>query len=378
MRIAICTDQYLPMISGLVDSVDILATTLRAQGHEVRIYAPVLPGSVPDEKIFHVPSWALPGSGGGIVLNFPFGALRDMRGFKPDVIHTHLFGTAGFLALVAARRLKVPLVGTDHTSPADYLHYFYLNFQPFIFLVRSFAAWFYVRCAFVTAPSQHILDELYDYGMHHTPMEVISNPIRVDIFRPLTNRQELKKKYGIGERAVVLFGRVAVEKNLDFAVDIFKALVAKTEAQLVVIGDGPYRKELEVKIVSAGLKEKTVFLGVLREESLVEALNATEVCLVTSTSEIQPMTTLQAMAAQLPVVGAHAGGIPECIVDGDTGYLVDPKNKDGYVEKLLQLLDDQLLRENFGTAARKVVAGYSPEKIAEKFLAVYQKAGASK
>lgn len=382
MRVAICTDQYLPLVSGLVDSVETLAKELRKNGHEVRVYAPALPGSVPEPQVYHFPSWCLPGSGGGVILSFPFGALKDMRAFKPDIIHTHLFGTAGFLAWRAARKFGVPLIGTDHTSPADYLHYFYLNFQPFIFLVRRFAAWFYSRCAVVTAPSQHILDELYDYGLKDLPMEVISNPIQISLFRPLQNKQELKQKFGqkfkIGERTVLLFGRVAVEKNLDMALEVFKTLSQKTDVQLVVVGNGPYRKTLEEKVEIMGLKSKVLFLGVLRGETLVEALNATDVCLVTSTSEIQPMTILQAMAVGLPVVGARAGGVPECIIDGDTGYLVEPKDKNGYVEKLLFLLNDQLLRENFGVAARKVVLNYSPEYIARQFEEVYKKAIASK
>ncbi len=378
MRIAICTDQYLPMISGLVDSIDTLVQELRKNGHEVRVYAPKLVGSIPDKDVFRFPSWSVPGSGGTIVLNFPFGALKDMQNFKPDVIHTHLFGVAGFLAWRAARKLKIPLIGTDHTSPADYLHYLHLNFQPFVFLVRRFAAWFYGRCNVVTAPSQHILDELYAYGMRNTAMEIISNPIRLDQFRPLGNKQELKEKYGIEEQAVLLFGRVAEEKSLDFAVDVFKALTAKTHAQLVVVGDGPYKKELEEKVASVGLKGRVKFLGVLRGEVLVGALNATEVLLVTSTSEIQPMTILQAMAAGLPVVGARAGGIPECVIDGETGYLVDPTFKTAYVEKLEELLSNQELRENFGVAARKAVENYAPQEIAKKFVAVYEKAIASK
>ncbi|TSC69099.1 MAG: Glycosyltransferase [Parcubacteria group bacterium Gr01-1014_56] len=374
MRIAITTDQYLPMLSGLVDSVDTLANELRRQGHEVRVYAPALPGSKPEKNVFHFPSLALPGSGGGVILSFPFGALKDMRAFKPEIIHTHLFGVAGLLAWVSARRFKIPLVGTDHTSPADYLHYFYLNFQPFIYIVRALSSWFYSLSTSVTAPSQHILDELYDYGMKRTPMEVISNPILTNLFRPLSNKQELKSKYGVGRQAVLLFGRVAVEKNLEFAAEIFTELAKTSDAQLVVVGDGPYRKELEEKVARLGIKDKTKFLGILRGEALVEALNAAEVLLVTSTSEIQPMTVLQAMSAGLPVVGARAGGIPECVIDGDTGYLVDPTKSQEYVKKLTELLDDQLLRENFGRAGRKVVEAYSPEQITKRFLNVYQKA----
>ncbi len=372
MRVAITTDQYTPMLSGLVDSVETLATELRRAGHEVRVYAPTLPGSKPEEGVFRFPAWTLPGSGGGIVLTFPFGAMHDLEQFRPDVIHTHLFGMAGFLAWRAARRLKVPLVGTDHTSPADYLHYFYLNFQPFIFLVRSFASWFYARCNVVTAPSQHILDELWDYGMHHTPMQVVSNPISLGLFRPLPNKAALKEKYDLRERAVLVFGRIAEEKNLDEALEVYEQLLHKNKAQLVFVGDGPYHATLEEKIHAKKLGSQVKFLGVLRGEALNEVLNASDVLLVTSTSEIQPMTILQSMAVGLPVVGARAGGIPECIVDGDTGYLVDPGHIKEYVAKLDELLNNQEMREQMGTAAQAIAKQYEPEHITKKFIDIYK------
>ena len=376
MRIAITTDQYLPMVSGLVDSIVTLAEELRRQGHEVRVYAPRPARVQPDKNVFYFSSFALPGSGGAIMFNFPFGAMRDLRAFKPDVIHTHLFGMAGFLAWRASRQLRVPFVGTDHTSPADYLHYAYINFEPFIFLVRRFASWFYGRCTVVSAPSQHILEELYNYGLHTNHSEVISNPITFKQFRPLTNKDELKKKFGVSNRAILLFGRIAAEKNLDFAIDIFADLVTQTDAQLLIVGDGPYRTQLEEKIKAIGVQDKTKFLGVLRGEELTEAINAADVYLITSTSEIQSMTVLQAMACGLPVVGARAGGIPECVIEGDTGFTIEPKNKKEFIEKISLLLSDQLLRENFGKAAQKAVETYSPEQIALKFLNLYQKAKA--
>lgn len=165
MRVAVCSDQYLPLLSGLVDSIDTLSRELRAKGHAVRIYAPTLPGAERDENACRFPSWTLPGSGDSMVVALPLGVMKDMRAFKPDVIHTHLVGITGLFALHASRRLSVPLVGTDHTLPADYLHYAKLDFPPFPYLVRKFSAWYYNRCAFVTTPGGSVLQELRDYGM---------------------------------------------------------------------------------------------------------------------------------------------------------------------------------------------------------------------
>ncbi|HEY5383418.1 MAG TPA: glycosyltransferase [Candidatus Paceibacterota bacterium] len=373
MRIAICTDAYLPQLSGVADSLDLLATTLRQRGHEVRVYAPNFPGVVADPHIVRLPSYAIPGSARSMMLVFPFGIVKKMRVFKPEVIHVNTFSTAGMAGLYAGWRLGIPVVATDHTSPSDYLHYVGLDFAPFRWSWRKFAAWFHGRSAVVTAPTRHILDELARYGMHGVPTEVISNPVALDVFRPLPQKQELKKKYGIGENAVLIFGRIAMEKNLDFAADIFADVAARMPAQLVILGDGPYRGALARRLDEKGVADKTLFLGVLRGAALIEAVNAADVCLVTSLSEIQPMATLQAMACALPIVGARAGGLPECITDGKTGFTVDPKNKNEFVKKIIALLQDKKLAEQCGKAGREAVQGYFPEHIAERFEQVYQK-----
>jgi len=369
MRIAICSDQYLPLLSGLVDSIDTLSRELRGRGHSVRIYAPTLPGAQEDEHVFRFPSWTLPGSGDSMIVALPLGALEDMRRFKPDVIHTHLAGVTGLFALYASRRISIPLIGTDHTLPADYLHYAKLDFPPFPYLVRKFSAWYYNRCAFVTTPGGSVLQELHDYGMTR-PSRVVSNPLPTQLFRPLERRSELKKRLGIGERAILVFGRIAKEKNLDFAVDVFARMSGETE--LVFVGDGPYRGELEKKIREQGFQSRARFLGVLRGESLVEAVNACDVCLITSTSETQSLTTIQALACGLPAIAANAGGLAEYVRHGEAGYLVEPDDGETFAKRLTELLNEPDTRARMGQRARESVQRLSPERIAAEFEEVYR------
>jgi 1,2-diacylglycerol 3-alpha-glucosyltransferase len=368
MRIAICSDQYLPMLSGIADSIEALASQLREHGHEVRIYGPDLSGSTPDANVFRFPAYVLPG---GIVINLPFGAMRDMRAFKPDVVHTHLFGAAGFLAWYAARRLRIPLAGTDHTFPADYLHHVGLNFWPLPYLVRRYAAWYYQRCIFITTPSALLLDELRAYGMSR-PARVVSNPI-TDGFRPLEGKADLKKKYGIGERAVVVFGRISSEKNLSAALDIFSDVAKRSAAELVFIGDGDSRAELEERARRA-FGERVRFFGTLRGQSLIEMLNACDVFLITSLIESQSMTLLQAMACELPVVAPRAGGIPEYVEDGVNGYTVEPRELHRCADRIVQLLDDPLLAKRLGTEAARTASRFSSSAIAAQFEKIYEDA----
>lgn len=372
MRIAICTDQYLPMLSGIADSVDILKTQLQKNGHEVRLYTLSLPGQQKDLGVKRFPTFVVPGSD-GMMLVLPFGVMDDLRQFKPDVIHTHLAGIVGFFAIFGAWRLRVPLVGTDHTFPADYLHYVKLNFFPFPYFVRRFSAWYYNRCVFVTAPSKNMLQELTDYGFSR-PAKVISNHIPTQLFRPLSNKEELKRKLGIGPSAVLIFGRIAIEKNLIAALHIFEQVAAKSDAELVFVGDGPYRKPLELLVSKKSFAHKVRFLGALRGEALVEAINACEVFLITSLSETQSMTTLQAMACGLPVVAIRAGGLPEYVHTDKNGYCIEPGNTMLFVQHILNLLVNPALAKTMGEQGRESIAPYSPEGITAQFEEVYQNA----
>lgn len=373
MKIAFCTDIYLPQLSGVADSIQLLSNQLKKQGHTVRIYAPRVRNSTNEADVFRLPSYSVPGSKDGLALALPIGALKDIKRFRPDIIHTHTFSTLGFLALYVSRRLGVPLVGTDHTFPTDYLHYLKLNYAPFRFGVRKFAAWYYNRCSYVTAPSRNIIDELKIYGLC-VPTEVISNPVPMDIFRQLNKRAELKNKYNLNKKTILIFGRIAVEKNLDFALDIFAEVLKQTDAELIVVGDGPYRNAMEERARKMGLEQAVHFFGILRGERLVEIINASDLYLITSTSDTQSMTTLQAMACGLPVVGARAGGLPEYISENITGFTVPPTDKRVFTEKVVELLKNGALAEKFGDAAKRNILSFSPENIAKKFEKVYNEA----
>ena len=371
MRIALATDIYLPQISGVADSVDLLARTLLGRGHAVRIYAPELPGAEPDPIVLRRPAWALPGSGGGLALVAPFGVLGDLRRFGPDIIHTHSSSTIGLAAMVAARRLGRPLVGTDHTFPADYLHYVGLDYAPVRFAARKAAALYYNRCAYVTTPSRSLLSELEEHGLRR-PAAVVSNHIPAQIFRPLPQRAALKARLGLRGPTVLLFGRIAVEKNLDCALDVFARVCRAMDLDLAVIGDGPYRAGFEARVRARGLAARVRMFGVLRGAPLVEAINACDLFLTTSRSETQSMTMVQAMACGLPVVAARAGGLVEYVEDGRSGFLVDPEDPQAFVAPILALLHDPDLRARMSRAALASTAAFDPATITARFEEIYR------
>jgi len=376
IRIALCSDIYLPQLSGVADSIASLACELRALGHVVRIYAPhvKVAAADADADVRRLRSYSVPGTHDGLILVAPFGMHADLAQFRPDVIHTHTCSTVGLFALASARRLDVPLVGTDHTFPADYLHYLQLNWGPFRWATRKWSSWYYERCSYVTAPSRSMLEELQAYGFSR-PCRVVSNPIDTELFRPLLDRDPLKKRLGLGKRCVLLFGRIAIEKKVDRALTIF-AGVKETldDAQLLVVGDGPQRKSLEARCAALKLQDSVRFTGTLRGELLVETLNAADVYLIASTSETQSMTTLQAMAIGLPVVGCAAGGLPEYIHGGETGYIVSADDIAGFVCSLVKLLENPDLATRMGAAGRIRALDYASQRTAAAVDSIYREA----
>lgn len=372
MRIAVVTDQYLPQLGGVPDSVVTVSKGLRKIGHAVRMYAPNLPGSAPDSNVDRLPTLTFAGSLGALVS--PFGLRKRLEGFRPDVIHVHSVGVAAFAGLLAARNIGIPAVATCHGSIADYLYHLHLDVWPIPSLVKKTESWYFNHASIVTAPAQKPLDGIIEHGARPEHMRVISNPIDFDIFRPLPDKAALKQKLNIGPRAILLFGRIAKEKNLEVALDIFADIAKRSDAELIVVGDGSYRDAFLKYVSGVHLSQRVRMLGVLRGDALTEAINACEVMLMTSLIEAQPLTILQAAACGLPVVGARSGGVPERIHDGLTGYILEPHDKKGFADGILRLLEDEDLRKKLGDAAQRFVAPYAPERIAQQFIDAYSEA----
>lgn len=376
MRIAIFSDFSLDQLSGISDSIGSLMQGLSKKGHTLRLYTSDYPRSaVKGERadICALPSIGLPRSPDHRLV-VPIGGMNDVRRFRPDMIHVQTTGVVGLWALRAARKLDVPLVGTDHTFPADYLYHLHMNIPIACHAIRSCAAWFYRHCIMVTAPSKAMLQELKDYGMRN-PSIVISNPIETHLFRPLPDRMQIRVRLGLSGPVILSFGRIAKEKNVSESMEIFAAVLRKEcSATLLVIGDGPERPRLEEQAHRLCIAGHVRFLGVLKEAELVEAINAADIYLITSRSETQSMCTLQAMACGLPTVGVDQGALPEYIQHGENGYIGKAGDIEQMADLLLSIIRDDAKRSAFARTSRTIAERFSPETITEEFEKVYQKA----
>lgn len=185
---------------------------------------------------------------------------------------------------------------------------------------------------------------------------VIRNGIDTDRFRDRAPDAALQAQLGLAPGAPVV-GIVAVlrtEKNHDLFVRAAARVHAELpEARFLIVGDGPLRKPVEERIAALQLDGVVKLLG-LRPD-VPELLSLMNVVALTSDIESNPVSILEALASQRPVVATRVGSIPENVIDGQTGYLVPPGDEEALAVRLIALLRAPADADRMGIAGRQHV-----------------------
>jgi glycosyltransferase involved in cell wall biosynthesis len=168
-----------------------------------------------------------------------------------------------------------------------------------------------------------------------------------------------RSRNGHGIPRIVSVGRLVAFKGFDDLIDACAEL-ARRRIDFVcdIIGDGPLRETLQAKIKQLDLSSRVNLLGSLSQGAVLEKLQAVDIFALASTTDAQgatdvfPTVILEAMASARPVVSTRLAGIPELVVDGQTGMLAPPSDSNALAHALEQLLRDPELRLRFGDAGR--------------------------
>jgi 1,2-diacylglycerol 3-alpha-glucosyltransferase len=322
--------------------------------------------------IRRLPSLPVPSSSQQSRLLVPTGqGLRSLRDFRPDLVHLHTFLGAGLEARWGARRLGLPLVGTNHWFPQGFALYAPFARDAFRRLGARGVARYYQACDWVTAPSRFTLQDMRNHGLDR-PGSVISNPIDTQLFHPVSaaEKSRLKARLGLGTNTVVYAGRLAREKRIDVLLHaIARVRERLPSVSLALAGHGSERGALEKLARELGLADCVRFTGTLGHPALAELFAASDLFSIASISETQSMVLLQAMACGLPAVGARCGGLIEHI-PSEAGALAEPDAPQDFADKLARLLTDPA-REERGRAARRAAERYSVSSIATAWEALY-------
>lgn len=366
MRVGIFTNAYRPIISGVVNSVDLIRKGLLAQGHTPFIFAPRFPGyREPHAGVHRSCSLSLSRQ-----VQFPLpcpwspGRSALIRRLNLDVMHTHHPFLLGRTALGFGK----PVVFTFHTQYEQYAHYIPLPGKLVRAAARHFVVEYASRCDLVICPSP-VLRELLerDYRIA-TRIEVLPNAIDLSSFEGVDG-SETRRALGFGPEDVVALyaGRMGLEKNLEFLLRAF-ARVRAPRARLVIVGDGPVLGQL--KALAASLEVPVTFTGRVDYRAMPRLYAAADFFAMSSVTEVKPLVVLEAMASGLPVVAVAACGTQDTVTHGHDGYL-SPHAQDEFTAIFERAFSSPEALSAMGSAARETARSFSIEPYTRRLVELY-------
>nr|WP_246316041.1 glycosyltransferase family 4 protein [Kineococcus aurantiacus] len=266
--------------------------------------------------------WAVPAPG-------PAGTLRVLHAQRPDVLHVNLTAfTSCRPVLLAAAAARVPSVLVDHL-PTPGLTWRGRSLQ------RLVTTWAAARVS-VSASSARAVEQLG--GLRPGSVLAIPNGVPVPRVRPAPQ---------VRRPALGVLARLEPQKGVDV---LLEALTALPGVELHVAGEGSGCADLQQQAAALGLTDRVRFRG--RVPDAADLLSDVDVLVVPSRFEALPLVVLEAMHGGVPVVASRVGGIPEAVLDGQTGLLVPAGDAVALAGACRTLLDDPGLRARLATRAR--------------------------
>jgi glycosyltransferase involved in cell wall biosynthesis len=272
--------------------------------------------------------------------------LRQVREFRPDILHAHDYKT-DILAVLLGRWCGARTLTTLHgyVSRGGRLEIYY-----------RLGHWALRRMDHVVAVSEDLYQMLPPLGIPEARRSLVPNAIDVVQFARRRSTREAREALGMDPARLVVgaVGRLAPEKGFDLLVQAFdRVLAAGLDAELVIAGEGEERPRLEALIAQLGRGDRVRLLGHQSEvRPLYEAL---DVFALSSRREGLPNVVLEGMALEVPVLATRVAGVPGVIQDGTEGLLIEPGSVDELTAALKRLLADAGLRRRLARNARNTI-----------------------
>ncbi len=366
MRIALVTENFLPKLDGVTRTLAMTLEHLQRHGHKAIVLGPEgALRSYAGARVFGAPGFPIPFYP---ELRFLFPAPRlerHLARFRPDVVHVvdpMLLGAAG---VAWGRRLGVPVLSTYHTNLADYCAYFHLS--ALIAPMWGYRRWLHNQCALTLCPSSSTATHLRSRGFAR--VGVWARGVDGDLFRPERRNPAWRQRitHDSATSIILYVGRLSYEKNLDDLVKAF-AQLDDIPAQLVLVGDGPARGDLERSLQG----RRVTFTGYLTGEALAEAYASADLFAFPSTTETFGQVVMEAMASGLPVVAYDAEGVRDSVRSGETGLLAPARDVTSLATGARALLAEPDRRQRMGLAAYEYAHRLAWPTVLDELIDAYQ------
>ncbi len=292
---------------------------------------------------------------GGRVDRFPFAQFRGLRQVRrhvrarePDLVHTYFFWPIVYGRLLKQMGLIRHLVENREDQG--------FNLDSWNYRILKATSGLPDRVICVSEAVRQVV--LEREGVDEARTSVIHNGVELpQRTSTWANNQDTRSELGLSS-AHLIVGMVAnlnrAVKGVEYFVEAMPLILGEVpEARFLILGGGPDEGALRSKTRELRVQDRVVFGGF--RPDIERFYPVMDVSVLTSLSEGLSMTVLESMSFGLPVVVTRVGGNPEIVRDGETGFLVPPRDPEAFAERVVQLLKNQELRERMGESGRRVV-----------------------
>ncbi|PER82242.1 glycosyltransferase [Bacillus cereus] len=291
-----------------------------------------------------------------------------LRKYSPDFLHVHYASGYGTLARLAKVKTMILSVwGSD-------VYLFPKKREINERIIRKNLSY----ADIITSTSYDMERETKKYL--ESEKEIYITPFGIDT--QLFKADNDKRSTDNGQFFIGIAKKLEKVYGIDYLIQAVSELQEKLKAKgyndisnnlkLIIIGEGSQREELNRLVKNLELEEQVEFIGNVPNVEIPNYLNKLDVFCIPSLSESFGVAALEASACKIPVIASNVGGLPEVVLHGETGYLVEPKNSKELSERLFELAVSPHLRKKFGEKGRELVnSQYSWEESVKIMLEVY-------
>jgi glycosyltransferase involved in cell wall biosynthesis len=281
-----------------------------------------------------------------------------------DVIHAHWWFPSGLVAAAVAGLLQKPLVITCHGSDVFLLSELHW--------LRPLARAVMNSADHVTVVSNRLRQGLLDQLDLSTSLSVIAEPLDL-------SRADRVPATAQSKEYILFVGRLTEQKGVHVLIDAFAQMKGQDEVNLIIVGDGPLRGELEQRVEVSDNASRVSFTGHLPNPEAMRLVRHSSVLVMPSVTghhgEVEGLgvVLLEALSMGIPVIGTDTGGIPDIVQDGLTGRLVPEKDPAELARAMAWVLENPALARRLAQAGQeRVRAQFSADSVAGLMAQVYR------
>ena len=288
------------------------------------------------------------------------GLARLVGRFQPGLIHAHDSRTLGLAVLLKTMGWGGGVVAARRVA----------------FSIRGNPWWKFKygrQTSRVIAVSRYVRDLLVREGLEPDQVEVVYDGVDIPAVQALDRRSSARRRLDLTDSEFLIgcVGQLTPEKGQALLIRGFSEILsAHPDSRLALVGEGPLREELRILIRDLGLDGRAVLTGFVSD--LDDLLPGFDLLVHPSLDEGLGSVLLQAMSRRVPLCASRTGGIPEVVIDGETGFLFSPGSREALVEAVLRARGNPALaRRQAERASARVRSDFSVERMVAETSRVY-------